>query len=120
MENNEKCVILSKKEYDELRSRSNIPGLKIVVDFGYRWRGVGIHVSGTSDPSEKLYCQIRRICMASDDGYDWRLGNFRDGHAAYLPDESGDTVTYRHWNYVVPVSKFNFEDLQSNILDALQ
>ena len=62
MKDNEKCVILSKKEYDELRSQSNIPGLKIVVDFGYRWRGVGIHVSGTLDPSEKLYCQIRRIC----------------------------------------------------------
>ena len=61
MENNEKCVILSRKEYDELRSWSNIPGLKIVADFGYRWRGVSIHVSGTSDPSEKLYCQIRRI-----------------------------------------------------------
>lgn len=55
MENNENCVILSKKEYDELRSQSNIPSLKIVVDFGYRWRGVSIHVSGTLDPSEKLY-----------------------------------------------------------------
>lgn len=62
MENNEKCVILSKKEYNELRSQSNIPSLKIVVDFDYRWRGVGIHVSGTLDPSEKLYYQIRRIC----------------------------------------------------------
>lgn len=49
MENNEKCVILSKKEYDELRSQGNIPSLKIVVDFGYRWRGVSIHVSGTPD-----------------------------------------------------------------------
>ena len=62
MEDNKNCVILSKKEYDELRSRSNIPGLKIVVGFGYRWRGVGIHVSGTLDPSEKSYYQIRRIC----------------------------------------------------------
>lgn len=62
MENNEKYVILSKKEYDELRSQSNIPSLKIVVDFSYRWRSVSIHVSGTLDPSEKLYYQIRRIC----------------------------------------------------------
>lgn len=62
MENSGKCVIFSKKEYDELRSQSNIPSLKIVVDFGYRWRGAGIHVSGTLDPSEKLYYQIRRIC----------------------------------------------------------
>ena len=62
MEDNKNCVILSKKEYDELRSQSNIPSLKIVVDFGYRWRGVSIHVSGTLDPSEKLYYQIRRIC----------------------------------------------------------
>ena len=61
MENNEKCVILSKKEYDELRSQSD-PSLKIVVDFGYRWRGTNVHVSGTLDPSEKLYYQIRRIC----------------------------------------------------------
>ena len=62
MENNEKCVILSKKEYDELRSQSNTPRLTIAVDFGYRWRDTGIHVGGTLDPSEKLYCQIRRIC----------------------------------------------------------
>lgn len=62
MEDNKNCVILSKKEYDELRSQSNIPSLKIVVDFGYRWRDVSIHVSGTLDPSEKLYYQIRRIC----------------------------------------------------------
>ena len=58
--------------------------------------------------------------MVSDDGYDWRLRNFRDNHVANLLDESGNTVTYCHWNYVVPISKFNFEDLQSNILNALQ
>lgn len=46
MENNEKCVILSKKEYDELRSQSD-PNLKIIVDFGYRWRDTNIHVGGT-------------------------------------------------------------------------
>lgn len=62
MENNEKCVILSKKEYDELRSQSNIPRLSIVIDFNYRWRGKNIRVGGTLDPSEKLYYQIRRIC----------------------------------------------------------
>lgn len=62
MENDEKCVILSKKEYDELRSQSNTPRLSIVIDFNYRWRGKNIHVGGTLDPSEKLYCQIRRIC----------------------------------------------------------
>ena len=44
MEDNEKCVILSKKEYDELRSQSNIPRLSIVIDFNYRWRGTSIHV----------------------------------------------------------------------------
>lgn len=62
MENNEKCVILSKKEYDELRSQSNTPRLTIAVDFSYRWRGTSIHVGGTLDPSNKLYYQIRRIC----------------------------------------------------------
>lgn len=62
MENNEKCVILSKKEYDELRSQSNIPSLKIIVDFGYRWRDTNIHVGGTLNPFEKLYYQTRRIC----------------------------------------------------------
>ena len=62
MEDNGKCAVLSKKEYDGLRSRSNIPGLKTVVGFGYRWRGKDIHVGGTSDPSERSYCQIRRIC----------------------------------------------------------
>lgn len=45
MKDNEKCVILSKKEYNELRSQSNIPRLSIVLD-----------------PSERLYYQIRRIC----------------------------------------------------------
>lgn len=58
--------------------------------------------------------------MVSDDGYDWRLRNFRDNHAAYLLDEGGNIVTYCYWSYVVPISKFNFEDLQSNILNALQ
>lgn len=58
--------------------------------------------------------------MVSDDGYDWRLRNFRDNHAAYLLDGGGNIVTYCYWNYVVPISKFNFEDLHSNILNALQ
>ena len=62
MEDNRNCVVLSKKEYDGLGSRSNIPGLKTVAGFGYRWGGVVIHVGGTSDPSGKSYCQIRRIC----------------------------------------------------------
>lgn len=66
------------------------------------------------------FLKDKALVMVSDDGYDWRLRNFRDNHAAYLLDESGNTVTYRHWNYVVPISKFNFEDLQSNILNALQ
>lgn len=58
--------------------------------------------------------------MVSDDGYDWKLRNFRDNHVAYLLDEGGNIVTYCYWNYVVPISKFNFEDLHSNILNALQ
>lgn len=66
------------------------------------------------------FLKDKALVMVSDDGYDWRLRNFRDNHAAYLLDESGNTVTYCHWNYVVPISKFNFEDLQSNILNALQ
>lgn len=66
------------------------------------------------------FLKDKALVMVSDNGYDWRLRNFRDNHAAYLLDESGNTITYRHWNYVVPISKFNFEDLQSNILNALQ
>lgn len=66
------------------------------------------------------FLKDKALVMVSDDGYDWRLRNFHDNHSAYLLDESGNTVTYRHWNYVVPISKFNFEDLQSNILNALQ
>lgn len=62
MEDNKNCVILSKKEYDELKSQSNTPRLTIAVNFSYRWRGVSIHVGGTLDPSERLYYQIRRIC----------------------------------------------------------
>lgn len=58
--------------------------------------------------------------MVSDDGYDWRLRNFRDSHAANLLDKDGSIVTYCYWNYVVPISKFNFEDPHSNILNALQ
>lgn len=57
--------------------------------------------------------------IVSDDGYDWRLRNFRDNHVAYLLDRSGN-ITFCHWNYVVPISKFNFEDLRSNIFNALQ
>ena len=66
------------------------------------------------------FLKDKALVMVSDDGYDWRLRNFRDNHAAYLLDENGNTVTHRHWNYVVPVSEFNFEDLQGNILNALQ
>lgn len=62
MENNEKCVILSKKEYNELKSQNGTPRLKIVIDFNYMWKGKYIYVGGTLDPSEKLYCQIRRVC----------------------------------------------------------
>ena len=58
--------------------------------------------------------------MVSDDGYDWRLRNFRDNHAAYLLDEGGNILTYCYWSYVVPIDKFNFEDMHSNILNALQ
>ena len=29
-------------------------------------------------------------------------------------------VTYCYWSYVVPIDKFNFEDMHSNILNALQ
>lgn len=62
MEDNKNCVILSKKEYDELRSQSNTPRLSIVIDFNYRWRDKNIYVGGTLDPSGKLYYQTRRIC----------------------------------------------------------
>lgn len=58
--------------------------------------------------------------MVSDDGYDWRLRNFRDSHAANLLDKDGNIVTYCYWNYVVPISEFNFEDLHSNVLNVLQ
>ena len=58
--------------------------------------------------------------MISDDGYDWRLRNFRDNHAAYLLDEDGNIVTYCYWSYIVPIDKFNFDDIHSNILNALQ
>ena len=58
--------------------------------------------------------------MVSDDGYDWRLRNFRDNHAAYLLDEGGNIVTYCYWSYVVPIDKFNFDDTHSSILNALQ
>lgn len=58
--------------------------------------------------------------MVSDDGYDWRLRNFRDNHTAYLLDESGNIVTYCYWSYVVPIDKFNFDDTHSSILNALQ
>lgn len=57
---------------------------------------------------------------ASDDGYGWRLGDFRDGHAADLPDKDGDIVACCHWNHAVPISGSGFEGLHSNILDALQ
>ena len=58
--------------------------------------------------------------MVSDDGYDWRLRNFRDNHTAYLLDEGGNIVTYCYWSYVVPIDKFNFDDTHSSILNALQ
>jgi hypothetical protein len=58
--------------------------------------------------------------MVSDDGYDWKLRGFRGNHVAYLLDKDGNIVTYCYWNYVVPISEFNFEDLHSNVLNTLQ
>lgn len=58
--------------------------------------------------------------MVSDDGYDWKLRSFHGNHTACLLDEDGNIVSYCHWECVVPINKFNFEDLQSNILNALQ
>lgn len=58
--------------------------------------------------------------MVSDNGYDWKLRSFHGNHEAYLPDRGGNITTYCDWNYVVPISKFNFEDPHSNILNALQ
>lgn len=66
------------------------------------------------------FLKDKALVMVSNDGYDWRLRNFRDNHAAYLLDEGGNTVTYRYWSYVVPIDKFNFDDTHSNILNALQ
>lgn len=43
-----------------------------------------------------------------------------DSYAANLLDKDGNIVTYCYWNYVVPISEFNFEDLHSNVLNALQ
>lgn len=57
--------------------------------------------------------------MVSDDGYDWKLRNFRSNHIACLLDEDGNLVSYCHWEYVVPINKFNFEDIPSNIPNAL-
>ena len=61
-----------------------------------------------------------KLESVSDDGYDWRLRNFRDNHTAYLLDEGGNIVTYCYWSYVVPIDKFNFDDTHSSILNALQ
>lgn len=43
----------------------------------------------------------------------------KDNHTACLLDEDGNMVSYCHWEYVVPINKFNFEDIPSNIPDAL-
>ena len=66
------------------------------------------------------FLKDRTPVMVSDDGYNWRLRNFRDNHSAYLLDESGNIVTYCYWSYVVPIDRFDFDDTHSNILNALQ
>lgn len=58
--------------------------------------------------------------MVSNNGYNWKLRSFHDNHTAYLLDEDGNIVSYCHWEYVVPIDKFNFDDTHSNILNALQ
>lgn len=57
--------------------------------------------------------------MVSNNGYNWKLRGFRDNHAAYLLDEDGNIVSYCHWEYAVPIDKFNFENPHSNILNTL-
>lgn len=58
--------------------------------------------------------------MVSNNGYNWKLRSFHDNHTACLLDEDGNIVSYCHWEYVVPINKFNFEDIPSNIPNALQ
>lgn len=71
------------------------------------------------DWDDVCFLKDKTPVMVSDDGYNWRLRNFRDNHSAYLLDENGDIVTYCYWSYVVPIGKFNFEDMHGNILNAL-
>lgn len=57
--------------------------------------------------------------MVSNNGYNWKLRSFQDNHTACLLDEDGNTVSHCHWEYVVPINKFNFEDIPGNIPNAL-
>lgn len=131
MEDNKNCVILSKKEYDELRSRSNTPRLSIVIDFNFYKDGRYYRSYFNGEcllfPSKDkrnwddvYFLKDKAPVMVSDDGYNWKLRSFHDNHAAYLLDEDDNIVTYCYWSYVVPIDKFNFDDTHSSILNALQ
>lgn len=65
------------------------------------------------------FLKDKALVMVSDDGYDWKLRNFCSNHIACLLNEDGNLVSYCHWEYVVPINKFNFEDIPSNIPNAL-
>ena len=66
------------------------------------------------------FLKDRAPVMVSDNGYNWKLRSFHGNHTACLLDEDGNIVSYCHWEYIVPINKFNLENLQSNILNALQ
>ena len=52
--------------------------------------------------------------VVSDDGFWWTIGKYRYGSVAQIPP--GDDYT---WKYIVPVSDFDFLNIESNIKKSI-
>ena len=68
MDNNENCVLLKRKEYDDLVKLANSKkGDKLLLDLDIETRSRYLYVYGELKLSDALYTQIRRILLLVED-----------------------------------------------------
>jgi len=76
MDNDNNCVILKRKEYDDLIKLANSKkGDKLLLDLDIETRYKYLNVYGELDLSKALSAQIRRILLRVEDKLGERIAN---------------------------------------------
>jgi|GEM_PF-5219403 hypothetical protein len=86
MDDNDNCVIVKRKEYDELVKLANSKkGDKLLLDLDIDTRYKYLNVYGELDLSRTLFKQIRRILLRVEDRLGERIANMsRSERRKYL------------------------------------